>query len=73
LQEGHKFNYKRQNVEFLLRKRVKEKNGNDEHETKPNIKPLKSVKTKTESYFCKKKQPKPNWNQIPIFKNKNSN
>ncbi len=45
---------------FFLSKSVKEKNGNDEHETKPNIKPLKNAKTKTESYLCKKN----NQNQI---------
>lgn len=54
LQEGHKFNHKHQNVDFVLRKSVGEKNGNDKHETRPIIKPLKNMKTKTKSYFCKK-------------------
>jgi hypothetical protein len=52
---------------FFLRKSVKEKNGNDEHETKPNIKPLKNVKTKTESYFWKKKTTKTKLEPNPNF------
>jgi len=42
-------------VDFFLKKIVKEKNGNDTNETRPNIKPLKNMKTKSKSYFCKKK------------------
>jgi hypothetical protein len=60
LQKDHMLNHKHQNVDFFWKKSVKEKNGNDEHETRPNIKPLKNMKTKTKSYFWKKN----NQNQI---------
>ncbi len=51
LQEGHMFQQQTPKCGFFLKKSVKEKNGNDEHETRPNVKPLKNVKAKTKSFF----------------------